>query len=126
MQPDDPSCTTKATNAPNVTISPWAKFDRPVVPKISDSPIEVMAMIIASFKPLASVWGSRLHLLCTSRAVLAEEERTGHVLVAADLGGLLVLAVLDRQTLGQGFGVDANDVDARLGRSGSGTRRLRR
>ena len=58
---------TNATNAPNVTISPWAKFDNPVVPKISDSPIEVIAMIIASFNPLASVCGSRLHLLCTSR-----------------------------------------------------------
>ena len=55
--------TTQAMNAPNVTISPWAKFDSPVVPKISDSPIEVMAMIIASFKPLASVCGSRLNLL---------------------------------------------------------------
>ena len=31
-----------AMNAPNVTISPCAKFDSPVVPKMSDSPIEVM------------------------------------------------------------------------------------
>ncbi len=45
---------------------------------------------------------------------LAEKERTGHVLVPADFCGLRVLAVLYRQTLGQGFGVDANDVGPRL------------
>ena len=46
-----------------MTISPWAKFDNPVVPKINDSPTEVMAMIIASLKPLARVCGSWLSLL---------------------------------------------------------------
>ena len=52
----------QAMTAPNVTISPWAKFDKPVVPKISDSPIDVIAMIVASFKPFARTWGSWLHL----------------------------------------------------------------
>ena len=52
-----------AISAPKVTISPWAKFDSPVVPKIRDRPIDVMAMIIASLNPLASVWGSWLNLL---------------------------------------------------------------
>ena len=42
-----------ATNAPNVTISPWAKLVRPVVPKISDSPTEHMAMINPSRTPSA-------------------------------------------------------------------------
>ena len=53
----------QAISAPNVTISPWAKLDSPVVPKISDRPIDVMAMIIASLKPLASVCRNWLHLL---------------------------------------------------------------
>ena len=53
----------QAISAPSVTISPWAKFDSPVVPKISESPTDVMAMIIASLKPLARVCGSWLHLL---------------------------------------------------------------
>ncbi len=52
----------QAITAPNVTISPWEKFDRPVVPKMSDSPIDVIAMIVASFSPFARTWGSWLHL----------------------------------------------------------------
>ena len=43
----------QATNAPNVTISPWAKLVRPVVPKISDSPTEHMARIRPSRTPSA-------------------------------------------------------------------------
>ena len=46
--------------------------------------------------------------------VLAEEEGASDVLVPADHRGLLFLALLDRQTLGQRFGVDAHDVGARL------------
>ena len=42
-----------AISAPNVTISPWAKLVRPVVPKISDSPTEHMAMISPSRMPSA-------------------------------------------------------------------------
>ena len=57
----------QAMIAPNVTISPWAKFDRPVVPKISDRPIDVIAMMIASFTPLARVWGRWLHRLSVRR-----------------------------------------------------------
>ena len=48
----------QAIKAPNVTISPWAKLDRPVVPKISERPTDVMAMIIASLTPLARVCGN--------------------------------------------------------------------
>ena len=57
----------QAISAPNVTISPWAKSESPVVPKISESPIEVIAMIVASSSPLARVCGSWLHLLGSVR-----------------------------------------------------------
>ena len=79
-------------NAPKVTISPCEKFDRPVVPKMSDSPIEVMPMIIASFSPLASVCGSRLHLLWMSRVSSPRKNDPGDVLIPGHLDFLDVLA----------------------------------
>ena len=43
---------------PNVTISPWAKLVRPVVPKISDRPTEHMAMTSPSRMPSARRWAN--------------------------------------------------------------------
>ena len=47
---------TKATIAPKVTISPWAKLVSPVVPKISDRPTEQIARIRPRRAPSVSRW----------------------------------------------------------------------
>src|SRR5699024_804379 len=49
-----------ADTAPATTSSPWAKLMRRVVPKTSDKPIAVIAMMIPSLKPNTSRWTSRL------------------------------------------------------------------
>ena len=46
----------QAINAPNVTISPWAKLVRPVVPKISERPTEHIAITRPSLMPSAKRW----------------------------------------------------------------------
>ncbi len=48
-----------ATIAPKVSSSPWAKFVRPVVPKISDSPTAASAMTSPNRIPLASRLATR-------------------------------------------------------------------
>jgi hypothetical protein len=44
--------------APSVTSSPWAKLISPVVPKISESPTAVIAMIDPNLMPSTSSWMS--------------------------------------------------------------------
>ena len=58
----------QATMAPKVTCSPWLKFTRPVVPKISDRPSEVMAMIRPKLRPSKSFCGICSSVLVVSRS----------------------------------------------------------
>ncbi len=44
--------TTSATNAPNVTNSPWAKLIRPMVPKIRERPSAASAIMSPKWMPL--------------------------------------------------------------------------
>ena len=104
----------QAMTAPNVTISPWAKFDKPVVPKISDSPIDVIAMIVASFNPFARTWGSWLHLPSVMRRSWPRKNPRVLGVVRGELDGEGVLALGDGQPLGQGVLVEADDVRSRF------------
>ena len=50
----NPTENNNAARAPNVTISPWAKFDNPVVPNTSDKPIAARASMRPKFSPFTA------------------------------------------------------------------------
>ncbi len=66
-----------ATSAPNVTISPCAKFVSPVVPKISDRPIAHMAMMRPKRTPCTVRRAARSSVDETSR-VCASPKSSGN------------------------------------------------
>ena len=67
----------QVSRAPMVTSSPWAKFVRPVVPKISDRPTAASAMIRPNRTPSAVSCAAWLHLLSTWRVLLPSGNSTG-------------------------------------------------
>ena len=70
--------------APNVTISPWAKLVRPVVPKMSDSPTAHMASIRPKRAPSATRWASCDHQPTLDRPALPVKKLTVTVEVTND------------------------------------------
>jgi hypothetical protein len=79
--------------APAVTISPWAKFVRPVVPKINERPTEHIAIIRPSRTPSANRWeirstspSSALWLLPVKRLTIRFDVRNESTLINCSPG----------------------------------------
>ncbi len=106
----------QATTAPMTTISPWAKLIRPVVPKISDRPTAVMAMMSPNRMPGQGLLQEERDL-AADRAALTERDRDGTpARPDADLDGVAVgVAQLDalRERV-DGDGVVAGTGDLEL------------
>jgi hypothetical protein len=66
----------QATTAPKVTSSPWAKLVSPVVPKMSDSPMAVMAITRPNLMPSTDSWRKRSTSVVTSRSRAPRSKRT--------------------------------------------------
>ena len=65
-QPDD-TLMYQAMMPPKVTISPWAKLVRPVVPKMSERPIDVMPMMRPKRMPVNPSWRNRSKVVVDAR-----------------------------------------------------------
>ncbi len=92
----------QAMSAPKVTISAWAKFDSPVVPKTSERPICRKAQHEAEVQPADEALDDLIEEGRHIALALADEEVGGHTTTGSDRDGLHVRGIADhRDSIGE-------------------------
>ena len=110
-----------AISMPNTIISPWAKFTRPVVPKMSESPMAARPRKSPSLMPSTMSWATRLNvmasaLIVSSRPVVRPKMARpvccpSSILTVAGFGRSLA----EGHSVGQRRNVELEEVGARPG-----------